>query len=105
MVKSITGEVGHGSSRSRVTSVTVPNVFDAASGFGGYRESVFGREGGREGLREYVNVAQSLPPGGIDGFLPRTALRIWLRNRSMRMMTSWPWRGLITQWCVGGASE
>ena len=30
------------------------NVFDAASGFGGYRESGYGREGGREGLYEYV---------------------------------------------------
>jgi aldehyde dehydrogenase (NAD+) len=30
------------------------NVFDAASGFGGYRESGFGREGGKEGLWEYV---------------------------------------------------
>jgi aldehyde dehydrogenase (NAD+) len=30
------------------------NQFDAASGFGGYRESGFGREGGREGLFEYV---------------------------------------------------
>src|SRR6202795_4542268 len=28
-------------------------MFDAASGFGGYRESGFGREGGREGLSEY----------------------------------------------------
>ena len=34
--------------------VNCTNVFDAASGFGGYRESGFGREGGREGLREYV---------------------------------------------------
>ena len=30
------------------------NLFDAASGFGGYRESGFGREGGEEGLYEYV---------------------------------------------------
>ena len=30
------------------------NQFDAASGFGGYRESGFGREGGKEGLFEYV---------------------------------------------------
>ncbi len=30
------------------------NLFDAASGFGGYRESGFGREGGREGLFEYL---------------------------------------------------
>ena len=37
--------------------VNCTNVFDAASGFGGYRESGFGREGGREGLREYVEWA------------------------------------------------
>ena len=30
------------------------NLLDAAAGFGGYRESGFGREGGREGLYEYV---------------------------------------------------
>src|SRR4029077_9685075 len=34
--------------------INCTNVFDAASGFGGYRASGFGREGGREGLREYV---------------------------------------------------
>jgi aldehyde dehydrogenase (NAD+) len=34
--------------------INCTNVFDAASGFGGYRESGFGREGGREGLREYM---------------------------------------------------
>lgn len=30
------------------------NVFDAGSGFGGYKESGFGREGGKEGLFEYI---------------------------------------------------
>jgi aldehyde dehydrogenase (NAD+) len=34
--------------------VNCTNMFDAASGFGGYRESGFGREGGKEGLYEYV---------------------------------------------------
>ena len=34
--------------------VNCTNLFDASAGFGGYRESGFGREGGREGLREYV---------------------------------------------------
>ncbi len=34
--------------------VNCTNQFDAASGFGGYRESGFGREGGREGLFEYL---------------------------------------------------
>ncbi len=33
------------------------NLFDAASGFGGYRESGYGREGGKEGLYEYVRPA------------------------------------------------
>ncbi|MCY3601425.1 MAG: aldehyde dehydrogenase family protein [Gemmatimonadetes bacterium] len=45
--------------------INCTNVFDAASGFGGYRESGFGREGGREGLREYVrrrpNPAEPTP--------------------------------------------
>jgi len=34
--------------------VNCHNIFDAAAGFGGYRESGFGREGGREGLFEYL---------------------------------------------------
>lgn len=34
--------------------VNCTNQFDAASGFGGFRESGYGREGGREGLYEYV---------------------------------------------------
>ena len=34
--------------------VNSTNLFDAAAGFGGYRESGFGREGGKEGLFEYL---------------------------------------------------
>ena len=37
-----------------VVWINSTNQFDAACGFGGYRESGFGREGGREGLFEYV---------------------------------------------------
>ena len=36
--------------------INCTNVFDAASGFGGYRESGYGREGGREGMYEYLKV-------------------------------------------------
>ncbi|HEX7025583.1 MAG TPA: aldehyde dehydrogenase family protein [Gemmatimonadales bacterium] len=36
--------------------VNCTNMFDAASGFGGYRESGYGREGGKEGLWEYVKA-------------------------------------------------
>lgn len=63
------------------------NMFDAACGFGGYRESGFGREGGREGMMEYLArpKTKSSPikayaaPGGVgernegDGaFIDRT---------------------------------
>jgi aldehyde dehydrogenase (NAD+) len=37
-----------------VVWINATNLFDAAAGFGGYRESGFGREGGREGLYEYL---------------------------------------------------
>ena len=37
-----------------VVWVNTTNLFDAACGFGGYRESGYGREGGREGLLEYM---------------------------------------------------
>ncbi|MDP7603837.1 MAG: aldehyde dehydrogenase family protein, partial [Alphaproteobacteria bacterium] len=37
-----------------VVWVNAMNLFDAACGFGGRRESGFGREGGREGLGEYL---------------------------------------------------
>ena len=40
--------------KAGVVWVNCTNVFDAAAGFGGYRESGFGREGGKEGLYEYV---------------------------------------------------
>lgn len=34
--------------------INCTNMFDAASGFGGYRESGFGREGGIEGLWDFI---------------------------------------------------
>ena len=36
--------------------INCTNMFDAAAGFGGYRESGFGREGGKEGLYEYTRM-------------------------------------------------
>jgi len=40
--------------KAGVVWVNSTNLFDAASGFGGYKESGYGREGGREGLYEYL---------------------------------------------------
>jgi aldehyde dehydrogenase (NAD+) len=37
--------------------------FDAASPFGGFKESGFGREGGRQGLRAYLRLPGGLSPG------------------------------------------
>ncbi|MDG2238708.1 MAG: aldehyde dehydrogenase family protein [Longimicrobiales bacterium] len=69
--------------------VNCTNLFDAAAGFGGYRESGYGREGGEEGLHEYMMPTwerdapelQSLPPtdgspaAAVEGIPPvdRTA--------------------------------
>ena len=43
--------------KAGVVWVNSTNFFDAACGFGGYRESGYGREGGREGLLEYLEPA------------------------------------------------
>ncbi len=68
--------------KAGVVWVNCTNVFDGASGFGGYRESGFGREGGKEGLFEYLrpmwqqrprpqftaertNWGASVPPGPV----------------------------------------
>src|SRR5262245_56357031 len=59
--------------KAGVVWVNCTNLFDAACGFGGYRESGYGREGGREGLLEYMEpkwfkhapklAAAGAPPG------------------------------------------
>ena len=40
--------------KAGVVWINSTNLFDAAAGFGGYKESGFGREGGREGMYEYL---------------------------------------------------
>ncbi len=50
--------------KAGVVWINSTNLFDAASGFGGYKESGFGREGGREGMYEYMKAdwQETLPP-------------------------------------------
>ncbi|MBC8073779.1 MAG: aldehyde dehydrogenase family protein [Deltaproteobacteria bacterium] len=64
-----------------VVWINSTNVFDAACGFGGYRESGFGREGGIEGMHAYLHpdfehglpsyddaaVASTPYPGFVEG--------------------------------------
>jgi len=56
--------------KAGVVWINSTNLFDAAAGFGGYRESGFGREGGREGLAEYL-VAE--PPEARSSRKPPAA--------------------------------
>jgi aldehyde dehydrogenase (NAD+) len=50
--------------KAGVVWVNATNLFDAAAGFGGYRESGFGREGGREGMYEYLKREQGAGGSG-----------------------------------------
>ena len=51
--------------KAGIVWINSTNMFDAAAGFGGYRESGFGREGGREGLSEY-RIADEPKPKPIS---------------------------------------
>ncbi len=49
--------------KAGVVWINTANQFDAACGFGGCRESGFGREGGREGMLEYLTpLAEDVRP-------------------------------------------
>ncbi|MFS2026187.1 aldehyde dehydrogenase family protein [Massilia sp. CT11-137] len=49
--------------KAGVVWINTANQFDAACGFGGYKESGFGREGGKEGMVEYlVPLAEDARP-------------------------------------------
>ncbi len=48
--------------KAGVVWVNATNLFDAAAGFGGMRESGFGREGGWEGLMAYLRPARKARP-------------------------------------------
>jgi aldehyde dehydrogenase (NAD+) len=54
--------------KAGVVWVNSTNQFDAACGFGGYRESGYGREGGREGMLEYLTPKwlHALPAARIE---------------------------------------
>ena len=66
--------------KAGVVWVNCTNLFDAASGFGGYRESGFGREGGKEGMWEYLKPETRKAEVGTRNKrsrpVPRSALRV-----------------------------
>src|SRR6266849_4095089 len=54
--------------KAGVVWINCTNLFDAAAGFGGYRESGFGREGGREGMWEYLKSGWEEGRGKGEGY-------------------------------------
>ena len=63
LADAFTGRLGGAADRLRagVVWANTFNRFDPTSPFGGYKESGFGREGGRHGLEAYV---KGMPWGG-----------------------------------------
>ena len=59
--------------KAGVVWVNSTNLFDASCGFGGYRESGFGREGGKEGLLEYLEPVWFKHAPGLPDAKPTPA--------------------------------
>jgi aldehyde dehydrogenase (NAD+) len=57
--------------KAGVVWVNCTNLFDASCGFGGYKESGYGREGGREGLLEYLQPTWFKNAPNLPAALPR----------------------------------
>ncbi len=58
--------------KAGIVWINCTNQFDAAAGFGGYKESGFGREGGREGLYEYMQPIADKSVGVAKAIKPAT---------------------------------
>ncbi len=56
-----------GQVKAGIVWINCTNVFDAGAAFGGYRESGFGREGGREGMKAYLRPPERT---GVPSDLP-----------------------------------
>ena len=62
--------------KAGVVWINSTNLFDAACGFGGYKESGFGREGGEEGIRAYT--VNSLPTRTMLKIKPQKLIKNFL---------------------------
>jgi aldehyde dehydrogenase (NAD+) len=68
--------------KAGVVWLNATNLFDAASGFGGYRESGYGREGGREGMYEYLVAGWEKAAKGAKAAKHKQQLPTAVRDQS-----------------------
>jgi len=81
--------------KAGVVWVNCTNQFDAACGFGGYRESGFGREGGIEGMREYLKpVRKGIPEEAAE--LPAAT------DRPLQTTSEFPLLDRTAKFYIGG---
>ncbi|MCF3972525.1 aldehyde dehydrogenase family protein [Paracoccus salsus] len=75
--------------KAGVIWINCANMFDAAAPFGGYRESGFGREGGRAGMRDYLVEPKAKPakepPASQPVLLDRTEGKGGEIDRTMKL--------------------
>jgi aldehyde dehydrogenase (NAD+) len=67
--------------KAGVVWINSTNLFDAAAGFGGYRESGFGREGGREGMWEYLKAEWDRGRGTGEGYTTQASAPVPVSTR------------------------
>jgi len=83
---------GHGTALSLVGAYVLAGELAAHDGDHTRAFPSYQRE-----MQPYVDQRMELPPGGIKMAMPMTAAGIRLRDASTRLMTSRPFRGLLTK--------
>jgi aldehyde dehydrogenase (NAD+) len=72
--------------KAGVVWVNATNLFDAAAGFGGVRESGFGREGGWEGLMAYLKPIRATKPlSPVKSFEPPAVIEASSIDRTAKL--------------------
>src|SRR5688572_3941321 len=88
--------------KAGVVWINATNLFDAAAGFGGYRESGFGREGGREGMWEYLKSSGSGSGSGSGTKPKKKASSSKGRSPGSSRMTTLPAMDRTPKLFIGG---
>jgi 2-polyprenyl-6-methoxyphenol hydroxylase-like FAD-dependent oxidoreductase len=82
------GSLGMGTSMAMVGAYVLAGELDAANGDYQAAFAAYDKE-----MRPYVTQNLKRPPGGANGFAPRTRRGIWMRNQFMRLLPHMPGGG------------